>query len=102
MKTLLSTACENKSIPKTKVNKSSVSVKELLADGVAWHSRSKCIANSTSEVDRVCNHSLVNRGENIGVAGKGVYARISYPDRRVYVRGIDNKLPLSLLQKQEE
>ena len=60
-----------KKIPnsKTKINKASNYEKELEVDGFYYRSVRKIITHSTSKANRVCNHSLIDRGESGGVAG---------------------------------
>ena len=45
---------------------------------------------STSKVDRLSNHSLIDHGANWGVSGEDVRVQFYHPDRRVDIRGIDN------------
>ena len=50
---------------------------------------SKYVVCSASKVDRACNHSLIFRGSNGGVAGEDIHIRFTHHDHRVDIRGTD-------------
>ena len=68
----------------------STSSKQLLVEGVAYHSINKYITFYASKVDIVRNNSLIERGVNIGVSGEDARVRLTHPDHRADARGTGN------------
>ena len=50
----------------------------------------KHVAHHTHKVDRIRNHSLIERGTNGGVEDEDSRAPLTRPDRQGDIRGIDN------------
>ena len=66
-------------------------LKKILVGGVTYFSvKNHKIMHSASKADIVRDHSLIDLGENRGVAGEDVCTRFTHLDLRVDIRGMCN------------
>ena len=82
-----STACKNASPADLSSSKTH---EEITPNGKIYRCANNTIIYSTSNIDRVHNQSLADRGANRGVAGEDTRVISCDPHRNVDVRGIDN------------